>query len=99
MQWRNAVSRSEFQGLFPWCHGSVTSDAFDIQTFLNTAEDQLGQFAETDSPVAWQNPKTFGESEVGQPNCIPWRMPLSQGRLLHVTPRYPVARYPVGQFD
>ena len=35
-----------------------------METFLNTAEDQLGQLVGVDSLVAWQNPKTFGEAEV-----------------------------------
>jgi hypothetical protein len=34
-------------------------------TVLNTAESQL---ADTDGPMAAQNPKTFGESEVGLSN-------------------------------
>ena len=36
-----------------------------MEAFLNTAEDQLDQFAVAGSPVAWQIPKTFGESEAG----------------------------------
>jgi hypothetical protein len=34
-----------------------------MEPVLNIAEDQLNQFVGADSPVAWQNPKTFGESE------------------------------------
>lgn len=68
MQWRNDASKLEFQGLFPWCHGTVAEGASVVATVLNTAEDQFRQLVGADSPVAWQNPKTFGESEVGLSN-------------------------------
>lgn len=40
---------------------------------------ELGQFAEADSPVAWQNPKTFGEAERGSQSAS-WRAPHSHLR-------------------
>ena len=65
MQWHSGASRPEFQGLSPWSYVTAAVDAFGMEVFLNTAEDQLNQLAVAGSPVAWQNPKTFGESEDG----------------------------------
>ena len=77
MQWRNDASKLEFQGLFPWCHGTVAEGASVVATVLNTAEDQFRQLVGADSPVAWQNPKTFGESEGLRAYSISWHFSLT----------------------
>lgn len=77
MQWRNDASKLEFQGLFPWCHGTVAEGASVVATVLNTAEDQFRQLVGADSPVAWQNPKTFGESEGLRSYSISWHFSLT----------------------
>jgi hypothetical protein len=68
------------------CNRRTADDAFGMESFLNTAEDQLNQLAVAGSPVAWQNLKTSAESEDGQSGCIPWHY-ISVRGLLHVTPR------------
>jgi hypothetical protein len=56
---------------FPWNH--CLPCAISHLTVLNTAERKL---AETGSPVAWQNPRTFGDAEALSLTNIPWNIQM-----------------------